>query len=318
MKAVVLDGFTLNPGDLTWEGISSFCSKWDYYDRTDSEHIVSRCVGAQIVLTNKVPFTRSTLNQLPELKCILVMATGYNVIDLSAAQDLGISVYNVPAYSTEEVAQHVFAMILHITNRVADTSRDVQSGGWEKSLDFSYMPFPIRSISGLTLGLIGYGSIAKRVCAIALAFNMKVLVANRSKISNIKEGTQQVDYKTLCHESDFISLHIPENKETRNIVNSDFLHECKAATWIINTARGGLINESDLLSAVQNNMIAGAFLDVLVEEPMKKDHPFRSQEKILLTPHVAWAADKARARCMNTLQKNIHSFLNGLDINRVA
>jgi len=309
MNAVVLDGYTLNPGDLSWEDLIACFDSCTIYDRTTTDDLIDRAQDADVLFTNKVKLSQEDIHKLPRLKAIFVMATGYNVVDVKSAKLRDIPVYNVPAYSSAEVAQHVLAFILHVTNGIALQNRAVHKGAWGKAVDFTPHIFSVRSLQNITLGLYGYGSIAQEVVLRALAFGMRIIVYNRSEINDNR--VEQVDRETLCARSDFLSIHIPQTQDNIASINHSWFNDMKKTAWLINTARGGLIDEQELLQAVTHGHIAGALLDVLTEEPMTQIHPFLGIDNIIMTPHVGWAADQARARCMATLVQNAKSFLKG-------
>ena len=308
-KLVVLDGFTMNPGDLSWQKIQSF-GTCKIYNRTAAQETVERSKGADIVLTNKVVFNRTVLSQLPNLKYIAVTATGYNVIDAGAAKELGVLVSNVPAYSTDSVAQMVFAYILNYTQNVAHFNQTVKNGQWEKSKDFCYWDIPLTELTGKTIGIIGFGRIGRRVARIAEVLGMNVLVHSRTTGSDT-EKIQFVKLKKLLHQSDFISLHCPLTAQTEHIINKDNINLMKQSAVVINTGRGGLVNESDLADALNSKQIVAAYVDVLSSEPPAPGNPLLQAKNCYITPHIAWATISARQRLMNIVAGNIESFIAG-------
>jgi glycerate dehydrogenase len=315
MNIVVTDGFTLNPGDLNWDEIHTL-GEVTLYDRTPADLIVERCKDADIILTNKVPFSRDVLKKLPRAKLINVTATGYNIIDTIAAKELGIQVCNVPAYGTASVAQHVFAMILELTSHVGLNADATAKGKWENCADFCFTEKPIMEIAGKTLGIVGLGHIGEQVARIANAFDMRVLYNSRSP-----KTTQQATYRdlnSLFAESDFISLHCPLTPENKEFVNKDLIGTMKPTSYLINTARGQLINEQDLADALNKNIIAGAGLDVLSVEPPPSSNPLLRAANCLITPHTAWISKEARVRIMAITAQNIKAFLEGRVINGVS
>jgi glycerate dehydrogenase len=313
---VVLDGHALNPGDLSWQplGLLGSCV---VYDRTLPAEIVERARDAEIVLTNKVILNRETLALLPKLKYIGVLATGYNIIDIAAARERGIVVTNVPAYSTQSVAQLVFALLLELAHHVGEHARGVRAGLWSASPDFCYWDFPLLELAGLTMGIVGFGSIGKAVAVLADAFGMQVLVHTRT-VPEVVGNIQFVSREKLLSESDVISLHCPLTAETNDFIRADSLGLMKATAFLINTSRGMLVNESDLAYALNHEKIAGAGLDVLVNEPPHADNPLLTAKNCIITPHIAWATKAARVRLMKTVVANVTGFLQGVNQNVVG
>ena len=316
MDIVVLDGYTLNPGDLGWNELQSL-GRCTVYDRTDTVDIVHRAKEAQIILTNKTPLTKETIDALPQIRYIGVMATGYNVVDVAAAKHRGIVVTNVPAYGTASVAQTVFALLLELTQRVRLHADLVKYGAWSGQPDFSFWQGELIELAGKTLGIVGFGNIGREVATIAAAFGMKVIVATRSHTPSDKH-IQFVDLDTLFKTSDVISLHCPLTEETKYLVNQHRLAQMKHTAILINTSRGALIDETALVDALNNNKIAGAGLDVLCVEPPPKDHPLFNAKNCVITPHYAWATLESRQRLMNIAIANLRAFLNGESINVVS
>ena len=315
MQIVITDGYTLNSGDLSWESIAVI-GQLIVHDRTPASLIVERCKEADIILTNKVPFNRDTLNALPKLKCISVLATGYNLIDTAAAKEKGIIVSNVPGYGTASVAQHVFALLLELTNAVGLHVDSTRKGEWQRSPDWSYTKQSIIELSGKTLGIIGMGNIGEQVARIASAFDMPVLFFNPSKKEN-KYG-KQVALETVFRESDIISLHAPLKPENQQFVNKALIEQMKKTAFLVNTARGGLINEADLADALNNNRIAGAALDVLSTEPPSDDNPLLKASNCIITPHNAWMSREARQRILDATERNLKAFVAGSPVNLVS
>ncbi|MCK3683890.1 D-2-hydroxyacid dehydrogenase [Maribellus sp. YY47] len=315
MKIVVLDGYTLNPGDLSWDALKE-TGECDIYDRTPKELVVERAKEATAIFTNKVIIDANIIRQLPGLKFIGVLATGYNVVDTIAARTAGITVTNIPAYSTDSVAQMVFAHILHFTQNVAGHAGTVSNGKWAQSIDFSYSVSPQIELAGKTLGIIGFGQIGQAVARIALAFGLKVLFNNRSVKSTTIEA-QQVDMDTLLSESDFISINCPLTEENKGFINSETLQKMKRTAFLVNTGRGPLINEQDLADALNKGIIAGAGLDVLSIEPATPDNPLPKAKNCYITPHIAWATFEARQRLMEIAVNNLRAFVNGSPVNVV-
>ncbi len=314
MKAVVTDGHALNPGDLKWDGLKEL-AETEIFDRTDAKEIVTRCADAGIVLTNKVAFGREEIEKLPALKLICVLATGYDIIDIEAAQEKGIVVCNVPDYGTDSVAQHTFALILELVNQVGLHSRSVASGEWQKSPDFSYALSPLIELKGKTLGLAGFGNIGRRVAKIAGAFGMRVIYyAPHKKETDLAE---YADLETIFRESDIVSLHLPLKPDNAGFVNADLLKKMKSRAFLVNTSRGLLIDEHALAAALNNNIIAGAATDVLSEEP-PRSNPLLTAKNCIITPHNAWMSFEARQRIMDITLRNVRGFITGNMINVVS
>jgi glycerate dehydrogenase len=316
IKIAVLDGFTLNPGDLNWDGIKKL-GKCTIFERTPPELTIERAKNAEAVFTNKVVFDKKVIEQLPNLKYIGVLATGYNVVDINAAKNAGITVTNIPAYSTNSVAQMVFSHILNFTQNVAIHAESVKNGDWAKSIDFAYWKTPQTELAGKTLGIIGFGKIGQAVAKIALAFGMKVIFNNRSlKRTDIK--AVQVELETIYSESDFISINCPLTEENAGFINRSALAKMKKTAFLINTGRGPLINETDLAEALNNETIAGAGLDVLSVEPASPDNPLPKAKNCFITPHIAWATLEARTRLMEIATENLKAFIQGNPKNVVS
>lgn len=309
-KIVVVDGYTLNPGDLSWQPLKDICDTVVFEHSTKSK-ILERAINADIILTNKAVIDADMLEQLPQLRCICVTATGFNNVAVAAARQRDIPVCNVVGYSTPAVAQHVFALLLAMINRVSAHNEDVQAGGWTKNRDFSYTLSPIVELQGKTMGIYGFGSIGQQVATIAQAFGMKVIARHKHPERDAMPGVEFVDLETLFAQSDVVTLHAPLTDDNAQIVNATLLNTMKPGAYLINTARGGLINEPDLRSALATNKIAGAALDVLSQEPPAKDHPLFGLHNCLITPHNAWASVEARQRLMDETVKNVQAFLKG-------
>ncbi len=318
MKLVILDGYAENPGDLSWDGLSKLVDEYTVYDITEPEDIIKRSLDADILVTNKTPVTRQTIEKLPKLKFIAVLATGFNVVDCKAARERGIPVSNIPAYSTDSVAQLVFGFMLEFSNRVALHSESVKNGDWEKSEHFCYLKAPISLLSGKTLGIVGFGRIGFAVAEIANAFKMRVLAF--SPHTNTYNGFGTVEFcsiEKLVAESDFVTLHCPLNESTSGMVNKAFLEKMKRTAYLINTSRGGVVNEQDLAAALENGTIAGAGLDVLSAEPPKGGNVLIGAKNCLITPHIAWASLEARTKLLNIFLENVESFVKGTPVNVV-
>ncbi len=309
MDIVVLDGHTANPGDLSWEELAVFGSL-TVYERTEADAVVERAQHARVLLTNKTAIGAEHLTQLPELEYIGLLSTGVNVVHLEAAAARGITVTNVPAYSTSSVAQLVFAFILALAHRVELHARSVMSGDWCEAPDFCYWKTPQMELAGKTLGIVGFGQIGKRVAALARAFEMRVLVSTRTA-REAMAGVEFVELDDLFAESDIISLHCPLSVETERLVNGQRLALVKSSAFLINTGRGGLVDEAALACALNQERLAGAGLDVLSTEPPQPDNPLLSARGCLITPHLAWATRAARQRLMQTATANVRAFLDG-------
>lgn len=317
MRIVVLDGYTLNPGDLSWENLEAL-GELTVYDRTKDEQIVERIGDAEIVYTNKTPITKETLSKCPNVKFIGVLATGYNIVDIRGAKELGVIVCNVPAYSTETVAQHTMGLLLELCSHIGLHSDSVKKGEWTESVDFCYWKTPLVELSGKTIGIIGYGKIGQATAKIAKAFGMKVLAyANHIKSERDNDVCEFASLETIYSESDVISLHCPLYKGTEGIINSDSISKMKDGVYIVNTARGGLIVEEDLRNALESGKVGGAAVDVVSTEPIKEDNPLLGAKNIIITPHIAWAAKNARERLLDKAVRNLEAFMFGKPINVV-
>lgn len=316
MKIVVLDGYTLNPGDLDWGSISSL-GDLTVYERSRTDEIVERGQGASILLTNKVIISQDILAELPDLKYIGVMATGYNIVDLQAASERGIIVTNVAGYSTAAVAQHTFALLLALVNRVEMHSELVHQGEWAKSKDFTFRKTPLIELAGKTIGLIGLGDIGQQVADIAKVFGMHVLAYRKNPSKTTDNSIKMVSLDDLLTQSDVVSLHAPLTADTEGLINKNSLSLMKQTAFLINTARGALIHEQDLAAALAERKIAGAGLDVLSVEPPFADNPLLSTQNCIITPHIAWSLKEARQRLMFLLSENIKAYQNGKTINQV-
>lgn len=310
MNIVVLDGFTLNPGDLNWNGLEGL-GNLKIYDRTEDDLVIPRCVDAEIIIINKTHISAGIMSQLEKLKYIGVLATGYNAVDTKAATANGIVVTNVPAYSSNSVAQLTFSLLLELVMNVGIHNQSVKNGEWVNSVDFSYTKSSLIELQGLTIGIIGFGGIGRAVAKIANAFGMNVLVNNRSEIKDIPEYIEVVNKTEIFKNSDVISLHTPLADENSEFVNKEMLELMKPTAYLLNTGRGGLINESDLAVALNDKKIAGAGLDVLSTEPPQIDNPLLNAKNCVITPHIAWATIAARKRLMKVAVDNVRAFING-------
>ena len=316
MNIVVLDGYTTNPGDCSWDPVAEFGSL-EVFERTATQEIQRRAGNAEVVLTNKTPLSAEILAELPHLKLISVLATGVNVVDLEAAGARGITVCNVPGYSTPNVAQAVFALLLELTNQTALHAAEVKDGSWSSCPDFCFWRGELVELDGRTLGLVGYGAIGQAVAAVGRALGMNVLAARR-KSSASAEGVTYTDVDTIFRESDVVSLHCPLTSETKELVNASRLSVMKPTAYLINTSRGGVIHEQDLADALNEERIAGAGLDVLSVEPPPVSNPLLTAKNCLITPHIAWASRAARQRLIEATSENVRGFVDGSPQNVVV
>lgn len=310
----MLDGLTLNPGDLDWSALAA-AGALTVHDRTPPELVLERARGAAILLTNKTPLPRAVIAALPELQYIGVLATGHNVVDTAAARERGIPVTNVPGYGTAAVAQHVFALLLELTQRTGLHSDTVRAGEWSRSPDWCYWRTPLVELAGLTMGLVGWGAIGQAVARIARAFGMKVIAATRTPRE--EEGVEFTALDDLFRRADVVSLHCPLTPETQGMVHAARLAAMKPSAFLINTSRGPLIVEPDLAAALHAGQLAGAALDVLSSEPPPPDHPLLTAPRCLITPHLAWAAQASRQRLMDAVVENVRAFLAGTPVHVV-
>jgi glycerate dehydrogenase len=317
MKIVVLDGYTLNPGDLSWDALNQL-GDVTIHDRTPHQQIVERCLDAAIVLTNKTPLEATTLNQLPHLKYIGVLATGYNIIDTAVCKQKGVIVTNVPGYGTNAVAQFVFALLLELCLHVQKHSDAVFDGRWAKSVDFCFWDYPLIELAGKTLGVIGFGTIGQKVADIAAAFDMHVIAHSRTQTNQSqRKNFKWVSVDELLAQADMVSIHCPLTPETQNLINAENLRKMKSSAFLINTSRGPIVNDADLAHALNNNIIAGAGIDVLSKEPPPADNPIFEAKNCIITPHIAWAVKEARARLMGVVIDNLKAFMAGQPANVV-
>jgi len=308
MKIVVLDGFTLNPGDLSWNDLQSLGS-CEIYDRTPNNDLIPRSADAEILLTNKTKLSREHIQSLPKLRYIGVLATGTNVVDLKAARERNIPVTNVPGYGTKSVAQTTMALLLELCHHVDHHSQTVHEGRWARNIDWCYWDFPLIELDGLTMGIVGFGNIGRAVAELARAFGMRVLVFTPTrKTTDLVTFT---DLERLFKESDVVSLHCPLTPETQNLVNAQRLSWMKPSAFVLNTSRGGLVDDHALADALNSGSIAGAGLDVVASEPPPLDHPLLSAKNCIITPHLAWATRASRSRLMTIAVENIRAFLDG-------
>jgi len=317
MKIVVLDGHALNPGDLSWNAIGAI-GELQVFDRTADDQIVARAHEAEIVLTNKTRLPAQILRQLKTTRYIGVLATGYDVVDVDTARELKIPVTNVPTYATASVAQFTFALLLALCHHVALHSEAIRAGEWSRSKDFSFWKTPLVELSGKTIGLIGLGQIGRRVAAIALAFEMRVVAAGpvRSSVPDWP-GFRWCEVNELMPDADVVSLHCPLRPTTRGIINAKSLAMMKPSAFLINTSRGPLVIYQDLADALNDGRLAGAAVDVLSSEPPSPDNPLLHAKNCIVTPHIAWATKEARSRLLDTAMANLRAFLDGHPVNVV-
>ena len=315
MKIVILDGYSANPGDLSWKELETM-GELTVYDRTKPSETVARAADATVVLTNKVVLGKAEMEQLPHLQYIGVLATGYNVVDVAFARERGITVTNVPAYSTESVAQMVFAHLLTVTNRTEHYAQQNRQGRWTENPDFCYWDFPHMELAGKTFGIVGLGNIGQRVAQIALAFGMKVK-ALTSK-TTLPAGIEKASLEELLSTSDVLSLHCPLTEKTRHLINNEALQQVKSTAILINTGRGPLVDDQAVADALAESRLAAFCADVLTEEPPKADNPLLAQPNAFITPHIAWASTEARIRLLQVAIGNVRAFLDGKPLNVIA
>ena len=310
MNIVILDGFTANPGDLSWETLKEM-GNVTVYDRTSTSETVARAAEADVVLTNKVVIGKEEMGRLSHLKYIGVLATGYNVVDIEAAHERGITVTNVPAYSTESVAQMVFAHLLTVTNRTEYYAQENRKGRWTNNKDFCYWDFPHMELAEKTFGIVGLGNIGQRVAEIALAFGMKVKAVTSKPAVALPTGIGKADLEELLATSDVVSLHCPLTNRTRHMINPQTLQLMKPSAILINTGRGPLVDDQAVATALAEGRLSAFCADVLTEEPPKADNPLLKQPNAFITPHIAWATNEARTRLLQVAISNVKAFLDG-------
>jgi glycerate dehydrogenase len=309
-RIVVLDGHTLNPGDLSWEPLAAL-GELEVFERTPPELVAARAAGARVVITNKTYVGAQDLELLPELGGIAVLATGFDVVDAAAARLRGIPVCNVPAYSTASVAQHVFALLLELTTHVGAHAAGVRRGEWSKAADFTYWDEPLLELAGLTFGIVGFGAIGQRVACIARALGMRVIATPSRRTPEPPEGVTYRDLDAIFAESDVVSLHCPLTTETRGLVSAERLASLRPTAFLLNTARGALIDEPALARALERGALAGAGLDVLTVEPPPPEHPLLAAPRCVITPHQAWTTRSARLRLLEVTAANVAGILTG-------
>ncbi|CDE41459.1 glycerate dehydrogenase [Prevotella sp. CAG:279] len=317
MKICILDGYSLNPGDLDWSPVERL-GDVTLFDRTPADKIVERAANADIVLTNKVPFSADTLRQLPRLRFICVLATGYNIIDTEAAARQGVVVANIPAYSTMSVAQMAFAHILNITNHVASYAREVADGKWTNCPDFCFWDSALTELAGKTMGIVGLGNTGMATARIAVAMGMKVVAMTSKSADTLPEGITPAPLDDVLASADVVSLHCPLTPSTRHLINAASIAKMKPSAILINTGRGPLVDEQAVADALNGGRLAAFGADVLSQEPPRGDNPLLSARNCFLTPHIAWATIEARTRLMSTATENVRQFIAGEPVaNRV-
>ena len=310
MKIVNLDGCSTNPGDLSWDAFYKY-GDFTVYERTAPEQIVERARDADVIIINKSVITNELLDKLPNLKYVGLQSTGYNVIDCDEARRRNIVVSNIPAYSTNEVAQHVFALLLEVTNKVSIHNEAVHNGEWCACPDFCFWKEPLTELNNKTIGVIGFGSIGKRVANIAIAFGMKVLVNTPHPSPEKYDNIEFVPLETLLCQSDIITCHCPLNESTRHLINADSISKMKTNAILINTSRGPVLDENAVAEALNSGKLAAACVDVLDVEPPSESNPLLHAKNCIITPHIAWAATETRARLLEILEDNLKAFING-------
>lgn len=316
MKIVVLDGYGVNPGDLSWDGFKEL-GEVTVYPRTAQDEIVGKSSDADVLLTNKVVINEETMAQLPCLKYIGVLATGYNVVDTEAARKRNIVVTNIPAYSTDSVAQMTFAHLFNIMNRIGYYARQNREGRWSRNLDFCYWDTPLHELAGKTIGIVGLGNTGMKVARIAREFGMDVFALTSKNSASLPEGIQKTTLDGLLAISDVMTLHCPLTESTREMINRESIAKMKHGAILINTGRGPLVNEKDVADALGSGQLAAYGTDVMCQEPPTADNPLLSAPNAFITPHIAWATYEARTRLMNIAMKNVKAFVDGSPVNVV-
>jgi glycerate dehydrogenase len=317
MKIVILDGYTLNPGDLSWDKLEEL-GEVTIYERTPADQVVERARGAEVVFTNKTPINAEAIRQLTELKYIGILATGYNIVDTEQAKENGIVVSNVPGYGTPSVVQLTFGLLLELSLHVQRHSDAVFSGRWASSVDFCFWDYPLVELAGKTMGIIGFGNIGQQVGDVATAFGMKVIGTSRNHTDQShRPNFKWVEIPELFEQADVVSIHCPLSPETKGLINKENLQRMKRTAYLLNTSRGPVVVEEDLAEALNNDIIAGAGVDVLSVEPPSGDNPLLSAKNCLITPHIAWATKEARGRLMDITVENLKAYKNGSPVNVV-
>lgn len=318
MKIVILDGYTLNPGDLSWDELKQ-SGDVEIHDRTPQEKVVERAKDAEVVFTNKTPLGEDLLKQLPRLKFIGVLATGYNVINIEIAKQQGIVVSNVPGYGTPSVVQMTFALLMELTLHVQHHSNTVREGKWSASKDFCYWDYPLVELANKTLGIIGFGDIGGKVADVATAFGMSIIGNSRTQTDQShRKNFRWVSVTELLEQSDVVSIHCPLTPETKGLINKENLQLMKPSAYLLNTSRGPVIVDQDLADALNSDVIAGAGIDVLSTEPPPAGNPLFTAKNCIITPHIAWATKEARSRLMDITVNNLNAFLKGEPVNVVS
>jgi glycerate dehydrogenase len=317
MKIVVLDGYTLNPGDISWDGLKAF-GDVTIYDRTPVDKVVERAAGAEIIFTNKTPVSEEAINALSSLKFIGVLATGYNIVNTEAAKTKGIIVSNVPGYGTTSVVQMTIALLLELCLHVQRHSDAVMKGKWARSADWCFWDYPLTELSGKTIGIIGFGRIGQQVGDVATAFGMNIIGNSRQWTDQSqRKNFRWAEVSELLAQSDVVSIHCPLFPETKGLINKESLKTMKTSAFLLNTSRGPIVVDEDLADALNNDVIAGAGIDVLSAEPPPKDNPLFNAKNCIITPHIAWATKEARMRLMDITVSNLSAFINGGPVNVV-
>lgn len=316
MNITILDGFGLNPGDLSWEGFEKL-GHLTVYDRTSRDQLMERAKNSEVLITNKTVLDAQTIASLPNLKYIGVLATGYNVVDVEEARKIGVIVTNIPAYSTKSVAQHVFALLLAVTDRPEHYAAEVANGKWSSSKDFCYWNTPLIELAGKKFGIIGFGNIGSAVARIALAFGMEVLAFTSKESKDLPAGVEKVSLEELYSQSDIISLHCPLTPETKHLLNAGSIDKMKRGVILINTGRGPLVDEEAVAAALKSGRIKAFCADVLSEEPPSYDNTIIGAPNAYITPHIAWATGEARTRLMDIAVDNLRQFIEGCPVNVV-
>ena len=317
MKIVVLDGYTLNPGDLSWDALKAL-GDVEIYERSNPAEVLERATGADILLTNKTPLGKDILEQLPVVKFISLLATGYNVVDVQFAKQKGIVVSNVPGYGTASVVQMTFALLLEFCLHVQRHSDAVAAGRWSSSKDFCFWDYPLVELQDKTLGIIGFGDIGKKVADVASAFGMQIVANSRTQSDQgHRKNFKWVTLDELLRQADVVSIHSPLTPETTGLINKQTLQLMKPSAFLINTSRGPIIVDQDLANALNNGTIAGAGIDVLSAEPPTADNPLLKAKNCIITPHISWATKEARARLLDIAVNNVKAFLEGKAVNVV-
>lgn len=317
MKIVILDGYTLNPGDLNWDGLKKF-GDVEIHDRTPADKVVERASGAEVVFTNKTPISEDALNHLPELKFIGVLATGYNIVNTQVAKQRGVIVTNVPGYGTTSVVQMTFALLLELCLHVQRHSDAVMDGKWARSADWCFWDYPLVELAGKIIGIIGFGRIGQQVGDVATAFGMNIIGNSRTQTDQShRKNFRWSDVPQLLEQSDVVSIHCPLFPDTQGLINKDSLQLMKRSAFLLNTSRGPIIVDEDLADALNNEVIAGAGIDVLSVEPPQKDNPLFKAKNCIITPHIAWATKEARERLMDITVNNLTAFIDGSPVNMI-